>query len=217
MERNTNMHTIIKYELLHSSNDNMDVLGIFDVLDNARAAMRTSFEGLVNCPAEVLDKWLDNNTYASIETMDAFLNETASKNRQSHHWKIVSLACSASDCHLAAPEDFYVIQGSYKTYCSSGAVFFSPCLVNMATKQVFSIGNAGVIADDDDVQRETVSINSQEEETEFGVFNLNEILEENNVDDALSMLTGIKLTNGLWVSSNITLDDAIHLCQSGRK
>lgn len=35
--------------------------------------------------------------------------------------------------------------------------------------------------------------------------------------DVEDTLAGIKLTNGLWVSSNITLDDAIHLCQSGRK
>lgn len=197
------MDTIIKYELLHSVNGQMEVIDIFDSLDAAGKAMQDEMTAVMNSP-----KKLDTG----ISLMDAHINPVPTTEK-SHHWKIIPLACAHSECHVANMDDYNVVVGVYKTYCSSGAVFLSSCLINLQTRQVFNIEDAGILSDNDDVTSEAVAYVYKGREEEYSVVNLHEVLEE-KCETALGVLEGIKLLKQLWYYNDGSLDSAIEKCRN---
>ena len=88
-----------------------------------------------------------------------------------------------------------IVPAVYMSYWSSGAVFRSPCQVDLTTCEVFDIQDAGYPSDDDDCYSETVEIN----EEEFPVYCIDEICDL-NADSPLEELTEIKENNSYWRS-----------------
>ena len=96
------------------------------------------------------------------------------------------------------------------SYFESGATFQLPCKVNKETHEIFDVTYAAMPCDDDCFSYEEVKINGKDYPVNF----IDDILLENNVDDALDEFYRIQQTGEYWQpDGNKTLDDAIHECR----
>ena len=96
------------------------------------------------------------------------------------------------------------------SYFESGATFQLPCKVNKETHEIFDVTCAAMPCDDDCFSYAEVKINGKDYPINF----IDDILLENNVDDALDEFYRIQQTGEYWQpDGNKTLDDAIHECR----
>ena len=96
------------------------------------------------------------------------------------------------------------------SYFESGATFQLPCKVNKETHEIFDVTCAAMPCDDDCFSYAEVEINGKDYPVNF----IDDILSENNVDDALDEFYRIQQTGEYWQpAGNKTLDDAIHECR----
>lgn len=85
-----------------------------------------------------------------------------------------------------------------------------PCKVNKETHEIFDVTCAAMPCDDDCFSYAEVKINGKDYPINF----IDDILLENNVDDALDEFYRIQQTGEYWQpDGNKTLDDAIHECR----
>lgn len=92
----------------------------------------------------------------------------------------------------------------------SGAMFNLPCKANRKTHEVFAVECCASPDNDDSFSYAEVKINGKDYPINF----IDDILLENNVDDALDELYRIQQTGEYWQpDGNKTLDDAIHECR----
>lgn len=106
--------------------------------------------------------------------------------------------------------DSEVIEAVLVSHWESGAAFEIPCTVNIKTREVFKPTLYAHPCDDDCFSYEEVKINGKDYPVNF----IDDILLENNVDDALDEFYRIQQTGEYWQpDGNKTLDDAIHECR----
>lgn len=80
------------------------------------------------------------------------------------------------------------------SYFESGATFQLPCKVNKKTHEIFDVTCAAMPCDDDCFSYEEVKINGKDYPVNF----IDDILLENNVDDALDEFYRIQQTGEYW-------------------
>lgn len=96
------------------------------------------------------------------------------------------------------------------SYFESGATFQLPCKVNKETHEIFDVTGAAMPCDDDCFSHAEVEIDGKDYPVNF----IDDILTENNVDDALDEFYRIQQTGEYWQpAGNKTLDDAIYECR----
>lgn len=96
------------------------------------------------------------------------------------------------------------------SYFESGATFQLPCKVNKETHEIFDVTCAAMPCDDDCFSYAEVEINGKDYPVNF----IDDILSENNADDALDEFYRIQQTGEYWQpAGNKTLDNAIHECR----
>lgn len=88
-----------------------------------------------------------------------------------------------------------IIDATYVSYWSSGAIFRAPCKVDLTTREILDVLSVGSAADDDDCNEECIVIN----DTHYDVVNLDELVElDGDIEEALQ-----KIQNGgkaFWLS-----------------
>lgn len=202
----------IKYELLAAEEEDLSVVGIYDTHEAAIAAMREAFAKVVGCSVEELEEWLDETDDAGIDEESARALDSVTEDGYNHDWQIIPLACDG-DCRVATEEDFSIVSGIFNTHCDSGAVFSSRCRVNTLTKEVSHVESAGTMSEDDSTTDESVIYDEDGRTVEDSVYNVQRILDEETAEDALDILTSVKLGGWPWCYGKGTLDDAIALCK----
>lgn len=96
------------------------------------------------------------------------------------------------------------------SYFESGAAFQLPCKANKVTHEVFDVSCAAMPCDDDCFSHAEVEIGDKDYPVNF----IDDILDENDVDNALDEFYRIQQTGEYWqADGNKTLDDAIHECR----
>ena len=88
-----------------------------------------------------------------------------------------------------------IIDATYASYWSSGAIFRAPCKVDLITREILDVLSVGSAADDDDCNEECIVIN----DTHYDVVNLDELVElDGDIEEALQ-----RIQNGgkaFWLS-----------------
>lgn len=103
-----------------------------------------------------------------------------------------------------------VVNACIESCFDSGAMFNLPCKANRKTHEVFAVECCASPDDDDSFSYAEVKINGKDYPINF----IDDILLENNVDDALDEFYRIQQTGEYWQpDGNKTLDDAIHECR----
>lgn len=103
-----------------------------------------------------------------------------------------------------------VVNACIESCFDSGAMFNLPCKANRKTHEVFAVECCASPDNDDSFSYAEVKINGKDYPINF----IDDILLENNVDDALDELYRIQQTGEYWQpDGNKTLDDAIHECR----
>lgn len=119
------------------------------------------------------------------------------------------IACEAVIQSAKCPDND-VEEAVVFSYFESGATFQLPCKVNKETHEIFDVTCAAMPCDDDCFSYAEVEINGKDYPVNF----IDDILSENNVDDALDEFYRIQQTDEYWQpAGNKTLDDAIHECR----
>lgn len=204
-------NTRIKYLIATADEEDLGILGIYKSEEEAYAAMCTDFCKTVGIDQEDLEDWLEETDDADIDEMQARALDCTTEDSHNHDWQIFPIV-SDGECRVATTDDVEVICAIYNTNCASGAVFSSPCRVNLVSGEVSNVGVAGKMADDDYVLSQTIVLEGDSEENERKVCDVQSVLDENNVDDALEILQDVIRNKGFWLYKDGTLADAIAKC-----
>ena len=94
----------IQFALVSAVEEDFDIAGIYDSMEEAQVAMRDKLAAAVSCPVENLDDWLDEEDDAGIDGMTARALDSVTIDGANHDWKIVPLVCEGK-CRLATEEE----------------------------------------------------------------------------------------------------------------
>lgn len=200
----------VKYLVMVSIEEDMDVMGIYESKEKAFSAMKSDFCKAIGVKEDALDEWLEENDDAGIDEFEARALDTTTQDGSNHDWKIIPLVCDG-ECRVANEQDFNIVEATYNTNCDSGAVYSSPCLVDTTTGEVTNVGMAGEMCEDDAVSSVTVTIG--DDQNEFDVCDVQAVLDENDTEDALEILEDVFKTKNLWIYNEGSLEDAIMTCK----
>lgn len=129
----------IKYQVITAVEEDLNVLGIYESLEDAQNAIRTDFTKAVGIATDELDSWLEEQDDAGIDEMSARALDSVTSDGQNHDWKIVMLASDYTGCRVASLEDEIIRMGTYQVTLTSGVVLEAPCRVNTATRKILDV------------------------------------------------------------------------------